>query len=399
MSLFSQHIQQRADRSNKSGVVQVIPSMAINDGGPSASVAAMANSLNAMECPTVIRAVRSGSQEGNVAQLFTYRMSCSSVGRRFKMSADLYSALSADAENGAILHAHGLWLMPNIYPAWVKRKHSNKVMLIHSSHGMLAEAALSFSAAKKRLFWNLVQRSALDSADCLHATAPSEYEELRAAGMRGAIAIIPNGIEIPDIAGYPRPHTRERTALSLGRIHPKKGLDRLIRAWAQLEDSHSDWRLRIIGPAERSHDEELRALANRLGVKRLSIEGGIYSDAKIAAYRAADIFVLPTLNENFAMTVAEALAAEVPVISTKGAPWRGLRTERCGWWIDHGTEALRGALSIAMAMPRADLNSMGARGRLWVTRDFGSDKLARAMSEVYYWLKNGGTPPPSVNTR
>src|SRR6202035_1321655 len=147
---------------------------------------------------------------------------------------------------------------------------------------------------------------------------------------RNPVTIIPNGIDLPEIRALPRPQGKERTVLSLGRVHPKKGLDRLIRAWASIETSHPEWRLRIIGPAEIGHDEELRALADSLTARRISVEPPVFGAAKLDAYRNADLFVLLTLNENFAMTVAEALAAEVPVISTKGAPWASLESERSG---------------------------------------------------------------------
>jgi glycosyltransferase involved in cell wall biosynthesis len=262
---------------------------------------------------------------------------------------------------------------------------------------MLGEAALRISVWKKRFFWWLAQRSALAYADCIHATGISEYGEIRAAGLKNPVAIVPNGVDLPDLADVSRPHSDDRQVLALGRIHPKKGLDRLVRAWAQVERDFPAWSLRIVGPAEVGHDNELRSIANNLDVKRVSIEGPVYSEAKLAAYRCADLFVLPTLNENFGMTVAESLAAGTPVISTKGAPWPGLGTERCGWWIDHGVEALASVLKAAMATPREDLEAMGARGRAWMARDFGWDRIARDMLDVYRWLRGGGEPPPMVH--
>ena len=128
-----------------------------------------------------------------------------------------------------------------------------------------------------------------------------------------------------------------------------------------------------------------------------SIEGPVFGAAKLDAYRAADIFVLPTLNENFGMTVAESLAAGTPVIATKGAPWAALETERCGWWIDHGVEPLAAALKVAMATPRAGLEAMGTRGRAWMMRDFGWDRIALDMLAVYRWLRAGGEPPATVH--
>src|SRR2546427_8457893 len=88
------------------------------------------------------------------------------------------------------------------------------------------------------------------------------------------------------------------------------------------------------------------------------------------------VFVLPTLNENFAITVAEALTAGTPVIATKGSPWSRLETEGCGWWIDHGVEPLTVALVKSMSMPRAALRAMGAKGQTWVARDFSWGRVA-----------------------
>ena len=306
------------------------------------------------------------------------------------LSGEMDRALRASAAD--ILHGHGLWLMPNIYPAWAARR--GRARLVVSPRGMLGPEALAFSRLKKRAFWRLFQARALRAAGCLHATSEAELDDIRAAGLVSPVAIIPNGVDLPELG--PRDTRGTRTVLSLGRIHPKKGLDALVRAWALVEAAHPDWRLRIVGPAELGHDRELAALAASLSLRRVSIEGPAYGPARLAAYREADLFVLPTRHENFANTVAEALSAGVPVISTKGAPWAGLETEGCGWWIDHGPEPLAAALSAALALPRESLGAMGAKGRAWMARDFSWDRIADDMLSVYAWLAKGGGPPTVV---
>jgi glycosyltransferase involved in cell wall biosynthesis len=225
----------------------------------------------------------------------------------------------------------------------------------------------------------------------------NKYQEIRGFGLANPVAIIRNGIDLPEAAapqsGAP---AVERVVLSLGRIHPKKGLAGLVRAWSKVESRYPDWRLRIAGPPEFGHDNELRALAASLRLTRISIEGPIYGEAKTVAYQYADVFVLSTLNENFGLTVAEALAAGTPVISTKGAPWSGLEREGCGWWIEHGIESLAEALAHAMALPREALKAIGEKGRGWMARDFSWDCVARDMLGVYLWLARGGEPPPTI---
>jgi glycosyltransferase involved in cell wall biosynthesis len=244
-----------------------------------------------------------------------------------------------------------------------------------------------------------MQRDALAEVDCLHATALSEYHEIRAAGLRAPVAVIPNGIDLPEITPLRHIDTRERVVLFVGRIHPKKGLDPLVRAWKQVSPLFPQWQLRILGPAERGHDDALRSLAKLLSADRIEIGGPVYNSAKLDAYRKADLFVLPTLNENFGTTVAEALAAEVPVITTKGAPWPGLETERCGWWIDHGVEPLARALGIGMSLPATERNAMGRRGRAWMAREFSWERVAREMLSVYAWLARSSEMPSIVRLR
>jgi glycosyltransferase involved in cell wall biosynthesis len=315
--------------------------------------------------------------------------------RRLRISRALSNALHDAALTADVIHNHGLWLMPNIGAGAASA--NGPTPLVVSPHGMLAPAALGFSRWKKRAFWALLQGPMVRDAACIHVTSEQEYEEIRGFGLANPVAIIPNGIDLPEMAAQQSAEPAvDRVVLSLGRIHPKKGLACLVHAWSKVETRYSGWRLRIVGPPELGHDNELRALAVSLGLTRISIEGPIYGEAKTAAYRGADLFVLSTLNENFGLTVAEALAAGTPVISTKGAPWSGLERQGCGWWIDHGAEPLTAALAQAMALPREVLKAMGDKGREWMARDFSWDCVARDMLGVYLWLARSAEPPPTI---
>lgn len=283
--------------------------------------------------------------------------------------------------------------MPNLAAGRAARR--AKKPLIISPRGMLSPAALRFSRWRKRAVWFLGQEGMIKDAACLHATSALEHQELREFGLKNPVAVIPNGVDLPESS--PAPELSEtRIVLSLGRIHAKKGLDRLLQAWASLERNFPQWQLRIIGPAEGKHEFELRRMMAELGIRRASLEGPLYGDAKLAAYRGADVFVLPSLSENFGLTAAEALAVSVPVIATKGTPWGGLITEACGWWVDQGIEPLAAALTSAMSAPRAVLKEMGGRGRAWIENEFSWDRVAHEMSNVYLWLARGGEVPSSV---
>jgi glycosyltransferase involved in cell wall biosynthesis len=382
--------------------VHVIAGLDAVHGGPSYTVPRLCRALAASGAEIDLLSVAAQNSAACEAAIDGYRHRCSTwnyatlpILRDMRYSSGFARALRAAAPNADLLHNHGLWLMPNVQ-AGRESARSQKPLIV-APRGMLAPAALAFSRRKKRVFWRLFQGAAVRRAACIHATSEQEFEEIRTFGLLNPVAVIPNGIDLPALPDFPVMAAEgDRSIVSLGRIHPIKGLERLMAAWARVEKTHPNWRLRVIGPSDSGYAAKLQDLARSLGIGRLSIEGPVYGDAKHAVLRAADLFVLPSLNESFAVTVGEALAAGTPVIVSKGVPWRGLETEGCGWWINHGIEPLAEALTKAMAMPPEALSAIGAKGRAWIARDFSWERIARDMLGVYRWLARGAEPPPTV---
>lgn len=294
---------------------------------------------------------------------------------------------------GSIVHGHGLWLIPNVISAAVGERDGIKV--VHAPRGMLGSAALQFSSVKKKLFWHMLQKRAVSHVDCWHATSEKEIADIRDFGLKKPIALVPNGIDVPS---QPFAKPRKKTVLFLGRIHPKKGIDTLLNVWASIESRFPDWQLEIAGPTDNQHAAEYRRFIADNGVKRARLTGALYGDKKGEAYASASVFVLPTLDENFGLTVAEALVRQTPAIVSHGAPWSGLIENECGWWHQLGEEPLRVALLEAMGSSPERLRAMGRNGRSWVLRDFGWPSLANRMEQVYDWLTGCGDKPDFVVT-
>ncbi|SUS07994.1 Glycosyl transferase, group 1 (fragment) [uncultured Defluviicoccus sp.] len=257
---------------------------------------------------------------------------------------------------------------------------------------------MNMSRSKKRIAWWLLgQRLTLTRADCFHATAESEYEDIRRLGFRQPVAIIPNGIDIPALPYSGSRRSDRRTLLFVSRVNPKKGVDTLLTAWGALAARYPEWDLAIVGPSDPpGYLDEMKALATRLGLVRVSFVDPLYGSAKSEAYWNADVFVLPTHSENFGLVIGEALAHGCPAITTREAPWAGLEAERCGWWIEDSLGALTAALDHAMSLDRDALAEMGARGRVWMERDFGWDGIAQQMASVYSWLLGRGDRPTCI---
>jgi glycosyltransferase involved in cell wall biosynthesis len=312
---------------------------------------------------------------------------------RFAFSPGFARALRHRAGRVDIVHNHSLWAMPSVAAGLVVP--GSGTNLITSPRGTLSPWALAHSKWIKRAIWPL-QRRALFAADLLHATSDAEFADIRAAGLTQPVVIIPNGIDVPFEVGSRVSSSGQRTLLFLGRIHPVKGVDLLLDSWRDLQSRHSDWRLVIAGGGERAYLKAMHEKAARLELKRVEFAGPVYGREKTDMYRAAHLFVLPTHSENFGMAVAEALAHGLPAVVSKGAPWQGLESQHCGWWVDRRPDAFVDALDHAMACSETQLGDKGRRGREWMRTSFKWDVIGRNMAEVYRWLLDGGVKPAWV---
>ena len=295
-----------------------------------------------------------------------------------------------------VIHDHGVWLPTNHSAVTVAKAHN--IPCIISTHGMLEPWALQFNAFKKQVAWMLYQGRDLRHAPVLHATTTKELGSLRALNLCQPIAVIPLGVDFPAPPGALAERNGDlRTVLFLSRIHPMKGLLHLIEAWGNLKPQ--GWRVVIAGPDEHGHLAEVQDAIRSHGIEKdFSYWGTVSGQAKWDLYRLADLFVLPTLSENFGLVVAEALGCGVPVITTKGAPWEQLLTEKCGWWIDSGVSPLQSALAEAMQLSDSDRLVMGLRGQQFIERQFSWSRFAHTMCSVYYWMCGVGEKPDCVLT-
>ncbi len=378
-------------------VLHTVPNIDEEASGPSYSVPSLVAAVNAIGNDAEVVTVSAKgitSTLGAPVRSFEADEIWPTILRRLGRSRGLESYIAGGSAD--IIHAHGLWMMPTIYAA--NRARKSGLPLVLAPRGMLGRDALSFSQPIKRTFGAVYQDRALRSVTCFHATAESELEDIRAFGLTQPVAVIPNGIDLPSLDNA-RTHTPAANPyiLSLGRVHPKKALDRLITAFATNAQKFPQWRLRIVGPSEQGYSAVLRGLAERLGVSgQVSIEQPVFNTAKVELMRSAELFALSTLHENFAMTVAESLAAETPVISTYGAPWAGLTSNGCGWWIDYGEKPIAEALEVAMSLSSAERRLMGRRGRKWMQSDFAWAGIAAKMEQLYSWLLGEGSQPNFV---
>lgn len=373
-------------------VIHVVPAISDEASGPSYCVPRLCDSIIASGTDVSLVALDWAPLPNPPSYLKRFPLGFGP--RKLGRSPQMRAWLENEAATGQvdILHNNSLWMMPNVYPGWACMK--SRARLVVSPHGTVSTWAFQWHGFRKRLFWTLWQESTLRAAACFHATSEEECVDLRNLGFRQPIYVLPNGIDIPPLERIPSPGRRQ--LLFLGRIHPIKGVDILLRAWQSLQRHHSDWDLHFVGPDNNGYLNEMKNLAAQLGLQRLTFHGPLYGADKLRAYRKAHLFVLPTHSENFGMTVAEALAAGTPAIVTKGAPWKKLDETGSGWWIDIGLEPLVATLETALSQSPERLSQMGCAGRDWMLREYAWQQIGTKHTEIYNWIVNGGATPTFV---
>jgi poly(glycerol-phosphate) alpha-glucosyltransferase len=270
---------------------------------------------------------------------------------------------------------------------------------------MLDAWALGQHAIRKRLARLLYEDANLDGSACLHALNEAERQQIRRFGARAPIAVIPNGVDLPPREGTPRDTPAceslrgHKVLLFLSRLHPKKGLPTLVRAWRQCAQQHGEWMLAIAGPDEAGHRSEIESLVESLGLgTRVRLVGPQYGEDKDALFRRADAFVLPSLSEGFPVAVLEAMAYGLPVITTP--PCNFPEAVECGAAVsaEPDVSSMGEAVRQMLSMSDAERSAMGARGRTLVQASYGWTSVAERMLHTYHWVLGHSTQPGFVET-
>ncbi len=223
-------------------------------------------------------------------------------------------------QSADILHIHAIW--EEVHHRAARVCQSQRRPYLIAPHGMLDPWCLRQSGTKKRLYlaWRL--RRNLNRAAALHFTAETERKLTEPLRLTSRAIVEPNGLDMAEFAALPpRGLLRQRfpqlgdrrLVLFLSRIHPKKGLDLLIPAFARC--GVKDAVLVLAGPAEAGYQVELQAMIHAEGLQdRVVFTGMLHGRQRLEALVDAEVFVLPSYQENFGIVVAEALACAVPVI-------------------------------------------------------------------------------------
>jgi glycosyltransferase involved in cell wall biosynthesis len=306
-------------------------------------------------------------------------------------------------QNFDLVHIYGLYdfLGPAVADACVRRK----IPYVLEPIGMFVPIVRNLRL--KRIYHTLLGRRLFEEASTVVATSEQEVEELVSGGVqREKIALRRNGVEAPP--SWPERGTfrkglgitgEGKVILFLGRLSEKKSPDMLLEAFASLSQETEAKTLHLVfaGPDEGGMKARLAQMAARLGVtQQVQFAGAVFGEAKWAAYRDADVFVLPSQNENFGNTAAEAMAAGTPVVVTEQCGIAPLLADVAGLVVPHDAGSLAGAIRALIG--DTELHARLAAGSRVVTTRMGWEEPVREMEALYNKLAIKTLPSAKFGT-
>ncbi len=320
---------------------------------------------------------------------------------RWMLDSALRGRLSDLIRHSDVVHIHGIWQEHCAVASDLARR-SGKPYLI-AAHGMLEPWAFQSKGWKKKAYWRFFEKRRFAEAQCLRALTVAEGEQYRSLGLRLPVAVIPNGVTIPESVSpepfferYPELRGR-RILLFLGRIHPKKGVHMLCQTWARICREFPGAHLVMAGPDPDGIQDAIAAQVQRDGAEaQVTFTGMLRGDEKWGALSAATAFLLPSYSEGFSMAVLEALGIGSPVILSKQCYFPEVQEYGCGWVIDPDSASLEAAVRECLASSPEELQRMAAQSRRLVTERFSWPAIGERTASVLDWLLGGGSPPPCV---
>jgi glycosyltransferase involved in cell wall biosynthesis len=247
----------------------------------------------------------------------------------------------------------------------------------------------------KQIFWLMLDGRALRDANSVLFTTEEERDRARGSfkGYTYHERVVVTGTadvtiqRETQIAAFKDlvPNLADRRfLLFLSRIHPKKGCDLLLRAFAQCADRYPDVDLVMAGPDQVGWKPKLEEMARELGIAhRIHWTGMLNGDAKWGAFLSAEAFVLPSHQENFGVVVAEAMACKLPVLITnKVNTWREVQTSGGGLVASDDLDGMSKLLQTFLALPATERHDMRQKAREGFLTYFDVAKAAADLGQI-----------------
>ncbi len=274
------------------------------------------------------------------------------------------------------VHGHGFYVGTN----WLMGSETvrQEKPLVYHPHGMFEPWILERSRAKKRIAHRLFEDKNFRHAALWRALTQKEADQIRAQGIRAPIVVCANGVNPGDFAGVSGLRAAAASArgfrklLFLARLHPKKGLDWLVQAWAaQPAALRAGWRVVVAGPDELGHRTEIETLVATAGLEReIQFTGAVDGEAKIRVLAEADAFILPSRSEGFSVAILEAMVCGLPAIATEACNFPEVEAVGAGWCVETSLNGVKSGLRELLNCEETELTQRGKQARRLVDQHY-----------------------------
>ena len=375
-------------------VLQVVPSLAPEWGGPVKVVNELAGALEVIGVSSEIISAqgrRVGNPETVTNDIPIHLFETGPIARLWTAhTPGLKKTLARKIPDFDLVHIQELWHYPGYIASKIAR--SRNVPYIVTIHGELNEWNLQQKRLKKQIYMTAIQRGILQKSAALHAITQAESNRIRQLEIETPVAMIPNGIHteefenLPDrsqfVSRYPELENR-LIVLFLGRIQQKKGLDILAQAFGNLVRTRDDVRLVVAGPDEDNTLTEVKTILKSQGaLEKAVFPGMLTGEQKLEALSAADIFALTSYSEGFSVALLEALSAGLPLVITDECNFPEVGDSRAGFVVrPNDSETASALMSL---LDSADLRrEMSENARRLVRSNYTWERIAEKMFTLY----------------
>jgi len=372
-------------------LVHVIHGLEIRSGGSHRACAELCETLASLGHDVSLYHVQNTREECFSPRGVDVRAFPSSVFRRYAYSPALRRCLEEEIPKTDVVHLHASWRYPSLPAARIARQHG--VPYVVQPHGNFHPWKLSHKGWRKWIYGQLIEKRILRGAAFIHVESQEDAQDVQAyvPGVRtvlspcGAFADAFDDRGPPDYLADRWPVLAGKTCiLYLARIDVNKGVDRLVDAFGRVAAKHRHAALLVIGPDYAGLTPHLQARCASLGIADRVVWGGMVSEnERIWILNQSDFYVLPSLSENFGISVLEAMFCAKPVITTTATPWAELETARAGLVVPPEVEPLRGALQTLLEQTPEQRAQMGSNARALALQKYEWKAVASQLIDAY----------------
>lgn len=301
---------------------------------------------------------------------------------KLKTISNKYFNLTSFIKKFDICHFYGGWTYFHVKCFLIAFKLKKKIII--DPIGYYEPWSFTQKTVKKKLAWFLYQKKILQKANLVLCSSNLEKKNLLLLNKNFNIKVIPYGVLENFIKKKIKKKKIKKKAIFFSRIHKKKGIENLIKSWNEI--NNKNWVLDICGPVDDyKYLKKIKLLKKN---NKINFIKPIYSDVqKIKLFEKYDVFLLPSLSENFGMVILESLARGLPVLTTSNTPWLSIKKLNAGWIINSNLKYLKFALIKIFNSSEKDLY-IKSRNALNLAKKYNWNNISKLYINTYSQLLN-----------